>query len=136
MTKEIRTLYQQAVTNSEAAEKLWTLVENADNHTILLGYRAAAYFFKAKNASMLKAYTYFQAGKKDMERAILLAPDSVELRYLRFTLQWGTPSLLGYKTEMKIDKQFILNAYPALEDADLTLAIFTFWKDFLKEELV
>ena len=48
-------------------------------------------------------------GKEQLERVISHYPKDIELRFLRFCVQDGTPAILDYKLNMDEDSQFIKN---------------------------
>jgi hypothetical protein len=51
----------------------------------------------------------FNDGKEQLEKVIKQYPQDIELRFLRFCVQDGTPAILDYKLNMKEDSQFIEN---------------------------
>lgn len=50
----------------------------------------------------------FNKGKKNIERAIFLEPNNIELRFIRLSIQKNTPSFLGYKSNIKEDTILIM----------------------------
>ncbi|MEQ3498711.1 hypothetical protein ABMY20_03015 [Tenacibaculum sp. SSH1-16] len=49
----------------------------------------------------------FNTNKNKLEELILKNPNNVHLRYLRLIIQENTPSVLGYTSSIKKDKQFL-----------------------------
>lgn len=128
---QIRTYYQQAADNEQAAKKMLTLIEKipGEKKGIWLGYLGAAKMLAAKYAFFPHTkIAMFQAAKSDLDNAIAQSPQDVELRFIRLGIQYATPTLLGYKTDMEKDKAFILQSLSLIEDEELLLAIRTLWK--------
>ena len=50
---------------------------------------------------------HFNEGKKKLEGFIASHPTMVEARFIRYMTQCSTPSILGYKSNMKNDLNFI-----------------------------
>ena len=64
---------------------------------------------KAKYVSSpFKKYAYFNKGKALIENAIEQAPNNVEIRYLRATLQANSPKFLNYYENINEDIGFVL----------------------------
>ena len=45
---------------------------------------------------------------KAIKKAVALAPDNFEIRFLRFSVQDKLPSYLGFSKELVVDKKIIL----------------------------
>lgn len=126
---EIRILYKYAADNSRKCEKLYDLLNDpeVEQYPVLLGYKGAAQAIRAKHSLFphLK-YARFKEAMQIIERAIIKDDESIELRFLRFTIQSNSPALFNYKGKIKEDKQLITKALPHLsEDEGLTEAIAT-----------
>ncbi len=77
---------------------------------LLLGYKGAVELGMARHHSNpFKKMGYFGDGKDMLEKAISLEPESIELRFLRLTIQANLPTFLGYSDEKENDKAFVLN---------------------------
>jgi hypothetical protein len=50
----------------------------------------------------------FNQGKEDIEEAISLDPDNIEIRLIRFSVQSKAPKILGYKNNISEDKMMII----------------------------
>lgn len=101
-----------------SAVKNYTLESNA----VYYGYLGAAETIHAQFS--MNPYTKlsrFNSGKEKLEAAIAKQPQSMELRYLRFTVQSGAPSFLGYNTQLAADKKFLLDGLRNLSATDYDL---------------
>lgn len=120
-----RTLFLAAVDNEDKAYELLKLTEKAGkDDAVLWGYHGIAKTLLGKHAfNPVNKVSYFNKGKRILEAALSVAPDNVELRYLRLTLQENVPSLLGYSDKITEDRAFIRSRLPALEDKQLSKMI-------------
>ena len=118
---EIRDLHEKAVEQEEAAEKLMELVEPYNvEKPVLMGYRGAGHMLMAKHVgNPFSKMSHFKKGKNILSDAIEEAPENVELRFLRFTVQSEAPSFLGYKDNLEEDKTILLNTIQDVKDDEL-----------------
>ncbi len=61
----------------------------------------------------------FNEGKTQIEKAVKGAPNSMEVRFIRFTIQSESPSMLGYQQNVESDRDFILAHVEDLKDNNL-----------------
>jgi hypothetical protein len=108
--KTLRESFYAASQDGEAARAFYDWLAAADTTApLLLGYKGMANLMLAYHA--LNPYTklkHFLQGKHLLNRAIALAPEQLELRYLRFTVQTNAPKFLGYSGDISEDKALIL----------------------------
>lgn len=79
---------------------------------VLLGYKGAVTIAMSKHAPLTEKLGYLNNGKAILEEAIKQLPGNTELIFLRLTIQLNLPSFLGYNSNIKEDKKFILDNYP------------------------
>ena len=108
--QRLRSLYYQASQKPEEAEKFYDLMKNAGTKSpLLLGYKGIAEFMKCYHSyNPVSKLNYFYKGKQDLDRAITLVPNDIELRYLRFTVQSNLPPFLNYQNNIQSDKIFLM----------------------------
>ena len=79
-------------------------------NNLLLGYKGAVELGMARHhPNVFKKMGFFGDGKDHLEESIKNAPKSIELRFLRLTIQANLPAFLGYGSEKESDKAFVLN---------------------------
>lgn len=109
---ELRNLYKEASFEEDKANKLYELTKNS---SIESGYKNFTYHaiaillqskFYVNPIDKLKS---FSEGKEQLQKVIRHYPKDIELRFLRFCVQDGTPTILDYKLNMQEDSQFIKN---------------------------
>ena len=133
----IRNLYQKAPAEEKSCKKLIELLlpYNENNNALLLGYKASGTMMMAKHAfNPLSKLSYFKKGKHMLEIAIAADSKNIELRFLRFAVQTEIPSFLGYHDSIEIDKNFLLQSLPGLNDIVLKGMIISCFKnaDYLR----
>ena len=119
--QEMRGLYKQAAEKEEAAERLLKLTGDKKNKgPLTVGYHGVAQMMMAKHVgNPFKKLSYFNRGKDFFSAAIEADPKSLELRFLRFSVQAETPGFLNYKQNLEEDKEILLSGFPAIQDAEL-----------------
>ena len=135
----LRSLYYKASQNSSEAERFYDLMKDTGTKPpLLLGYKSMAEFMKCYHSyNPVNKLTYFYKGKADLDKAISLAPNNVELRYLRFTVQTNLPPFLNYKGDIEEDKKFLMQNFMSVRsDAELHFMIREYMinSDFCSEE--
>lgn len=115
----VREAYRKASENEEATKKLYedlTAVEKKDD-PVLVAYKGAVTTMMAIYAKGIKKKkTFFKKGRDLLEHAIATAPDNVEIRCIRLSVQENAPKITGYHKNREEDKQFILQNYDSMKD--------------------
>ena len=127
---EVRKSFPEAVKEELACISLISQLQDIQkNDYILLAYRGAAIIVMAKySSSPRQKLNHFTNGKKELEMGVNKMPLNVELRFLRFTIQQNTPSMLFYDDQEK-DLIFIIDHLSDMKDAGYRERI----KYFLRE---
>lgn len=129
--EEVRNLFQKAAKDEVLCKKLIVNLQvyNENNNTTLAAYRACGIMMMAKYVvSPINKLSKFNEGKNLLEKCIEKDNRNVEIRFLRFTVQSNAPKFLGYSSSMLLDKNFILNALPSINDKQLKNIVITFLK--------
>ncbi|WP_299464805.1 hypothetical protein [uncultured Microscilla sp.] len=116
---ELRQLYQQAADSSSVCDKLYKMLDNqqTEDYPVLLGYKGAVQAIRAKHSFLPHIkLSRFMDGAAIIDRAIVKDSESIELRFLRFTIQVNSPALLNYKRNISEDKQLLTKGLPLIED--------------------
>jgi hypothetical protein len=107
----IREIYAQAAENEGFADKLyqWLRKQDLSSQPILMAYLGAAEALKAKNAFFpFTKLDYIQQAQATFEQAVKLAPEDIEIRFLRLTIEANTPNFLGFSANLDADKDLII----------------------------
>lgn len=107
--EKIRELYTKAYL-SELDCKLFgeNLTKEKKTCSLIEAYTGCYFLMKCKfTKKPLQKINYFVEGKTNIEQAIKMNPKSVELRFLRYSVQRQLPRFLFYFSELNNDLQFI-----------------------------
>ena len=109
---DLRELYLEASFVEDKANKLYELTKNSSIESDYknFSYHAIAILLQSKfSINPIDKLKLFGEGKESLEKVISQYPKDIELRFLRFCVQDGTPAILDYKLNMEEDSQFIKN---------------------------
>ena len=109
---ELRELYIEASFEEDKANELYELTKSSSIESSYkkFTYHAIAILLQSKFAiNPIDKLKSFGEGKEQLEKVISQYPKDIELRFLRFCVQDGTPAILDYKLNMEEDSQFINN---------------------------
>jgi len=129
---EIRSLYEKAVTDESACNKLMEILSPYDekNNPLYAGYKASAIMMMAKHVfNPFSKMSYFKKGKRILETAIKADEKNIELRFLRYNAQTHMPSFLGYNGDIKKDKAFLESSFSQITDVKLKEFMLPYLKD-------
>ena len=108
--QKIRTDYIAAVRNSSKANQLCKDLEKIKNpEALILAYLGSVQAIKAKHAwNPVSKMSYLKEGFENINKAVLKDPNQLEIRFLRFSLQFYVPAVLGYSKNLDTDKNKII----------------------------
>jgi hypothetical protein len=106
----LRKEYFKAVDDENLTEQLLTQLSLIEAKTaILLGFEGSLLALKAKHSwNPVVKMNSLKKGKVQLDEAIFLEDDNLELRFLRFSLEYNLPSVLGMSSHLEEDKNKIL----------------------------
>jgi hypothetical protein len=111
---EVREDYINAAGNKEVATKLYDLLleVSSTDEKVYVAYKGAsctmmAKFTKTKNEKKV----LFKEGMGLIEFAVSEAPENIEIRIIRLSIQENVPKFLKYNSSIEEDKQFVLDNY-------------------------
>ena len=106
----VRELYLSAYINEDSCNNLGEKLNSIENNKEILikGYQGCFYFIKCKFINNpIEKLIYFRKGKKLLETAIKEDPKSVELKFLRYSIQKNLPRFLSYHDNLEKDLNFV-----------------------------
>lgn len=126
---EIRKDFNKGVKDEQLCKKYLNLLQANAKTPLEKGYEAAFHMFMAKHTSNpFKKMSYFNGGKKLLEKQIKLEPNNSELRFIRLCIQYYTPDFLGYKHNIEEDKNFLVENLHKLSDEKAKDIIYKYLK--------
>jgi hypothetical protein len=120
---QIRRDYITAIENSEKADKLCTQLEKIKNPSALeMAYLGSVQAIKAKHAwNPVNKMSYLGKGFEIINQAVAKDPNNLEVRFLRFSLQYYVPAFLGYSKNLITDKNKIVHIIKTTEPIKLNI---------------
>lgn len=110
--KNVRVLFEKAATDEKTCMQLLDSLKKSDpvKNPVHYGYWGAVETISAQYAvNPYTKWSTFDKGKAKLEKVIAANPSNIELIYLRFTVQCGAPSFLGYNQNINTDKRFLID---------------------------
>ncbi|MFD2556381.1 hypothetical protein [Sphingobacterium tabacisoli] len=137
---EVRKDFNKGVKNQELCERHLETLEKHAKSPLEKGYEAAFHMFMAKHTgNPLKKMSYFNGGKKMLEKQIKMEPNNVELRFIRLCIQYYIPTYLGYRDNIEQDKDFLVGNLYKLNDRETKGLLFSYLKGakmYTEQELI
>ncbi len=104
-----RSIYFSEPSEEQALLLQKTASEIKGNEALKLAYLGSAEAMLAEYGyNPFSKFKMFKRGTEQIEKAVLLAPENPEIRFLRLGVQTNAPSFLGYNTNQNEDVGMIL----------------------------
>lgn len=128
--ESLRLDYPKVISNKELCQSLILDLEKTKIRGAELAYLGALQTIWANHLNNpFQKLSTFKKGKKNIEKAVELNPDNLEVRFLRLSIQHNSPKILGYNNMMKEDKDFIVKNFNHIKNKNLEHLILSFFKD-------
>ncbi|MEQ9425654.1 MAG: hypothetical protein RJQ09_14610 [Cyclobacteriaceae bacterium] len=134
-TQNLRKVFHAAVLDAEKIPEFLSIVKGIKNPTpIEMAYQAAAEALKAQEEwNPVEKLLYLKKFNKMMQKAVDLDASEIEIRFLRFGIEYNIPGILGFSKNMPSDKQMIIDSVARIEkfevDQNFTRYILTLLSD-------
>ena len=123
---EVRTLYQEALDDSDKADKLVSTTKGS-TQAIYKAYYGAGLAFQAKHSwNPATKLSKASDAATQLNAAVKAAPSDLEVRFLRFAFESSVPSMLSLSEHVAEDKKWIL------ANKNTSHAMWSVMKKFLK----
>ncbi|MBD3750609.1 MAG: hypothetical protein IE931_14065 [Sphingobacteriales bacterium] len=125
--KKIREDYITAINSSDKTDELYSQLSAIKSpEPILLAYLGSVQALKAKHAwNPVSKLSYLKQGFKTINAAVAKAPNEIEVRFLRYSLEYYVPSFLGFSKNLHSDKvkiiELLQKQHPIKLDIDKTI---------------
>ena len=127
---KIRLQYPKAVSDKEICKAMISELEKSEVKETELAYLGAFQAIWANHTiNPISKLSSFKKGKKNIEKAIKQNPNQVEIRFIRLSIQYNIPKMLGYYSDIATDKDFVLKKFKNIENPNLKKLI----RDFFEE---
>ena len=133
--KTLRRQVMLAINSSKTTDSLYNVLAAIPNKSPLItGYTGTLQALKAKHHwNPYYKVKYVKDAEKIFAKAIAADPHNIEIRFLRFSVDYKLPRLLGYTKNMEADKDEIIaqltqKNYSA-DNKDMVITIINFLLD-------
>lgn len=108
--KLVRQEFYHAVESREAAQSLYNRLKTAHRGSpILTAYYGSAQTLLAKHSwNPYKKMSLLKSGLADIGTAVQESPENLEIRFLRFSIEYYIPSFLGLSSHLEADQRKIV----------------------------
>jgi hypothetical protein len=104
----IRTNYQLAVKDKNICSSMIQQLENNPESNVHLAYLGAFQTIWANHIfNPISKLSTFNTGKKNIDKAVNLSPNDVEIIFIRHSVQKNCPKFLGYNVNCEEDEKFL-----------------------------
>ncbi|MBC7426813.1 MAG: hypothetical protein H7321_09785 [Bacteroidia bacterium] len=106
----VRLCYENAASKKMYAEKLKTLTASNSSDALIMAYHGASFAFLAKHHwNPYSKYSLVQDGLVYLNKAASAAPNDVEVRFVRFSIEENLPLIISFTSHVESDKNFVIS---------------------------
>ena len=131
----LRKIFHSAVLDADRIPSFAEEMDNIHNPTpIEMAYQAAAQALQAQEEwNPIEKLSHLRKFKRLMTRAVELDVDEIEIRFLRFGIEYNIPGIFGFSDDLYEDKVMIIDSVSRIEkfevDQYFTVYILTLLAD-------
>lgn len=104
----LRENYGKSISNNELCRTLIEDLKSKKSNSIYLAYLGGLQAIWANHTiNPISKLQTFNKGKNNLEKAVKMMPDDIEIRFIRLSVQRNAPRFLGYYPQIKEDEEFI-----------------------------
>lgn len=111
--EDVRRRYAAALQARNLAGALLADLDEDSTEAVILAYRAATQALAAQQTGHpFRKLDYVKQSANTFRRALVLEPENVEIRYLRFSIQHHLPAFLGMSRDLEADREVVVRNWP------------------------
>lgn len=104
----MRLNYAKAVSDKKLCSQMIEKLKTEKNSPIFLAYLGGLQTIWANHTmNPISKLRTFNKGKKNLNKAVVMASDNIEIRFIRLSVQKNAPTFLGYHQQIETDEMFI-----------------------------
>lgn len=116
----IRKNYDKAVFDKKLCSTMIEELKAEKENNIYLAYLGGLQTIWANHTmNPISKLQTFNKGKSNLEKAVEMMPNDIEIRFVRLSVQKNAPRFLGYHQHIKTDKEFIKQHQHTISSASL-----------------
>ncbi len=118
--ENVRKNYQNAVKDKESCKMMIRELGKQNNNNVQLAYYGAFQAIWANHVfNPIEKLSTFIRGKKNIDNAAKLSSDNIEIIFIRYSIQKNCPRFLGYRSNLKEDRNFLIKNVSTIASMDL-----------------
>ena len=104
----LRLNYEKAVSDKQLCSMMIDKLEGKMDNSVFIAYLGGLQTIWANHTiNPISKFQAFKRGKGNLERAVEMAPNNIETRFIRLSVQKNAPRFLGYHQQIETDEEFI-----------------------------
>ncbi len=116
----LRLNYEKALGNKELCRTMIEVLSTKKNEPVYLAYLSGLQTLWANHTiNPIAKLGTFKKGRMNLERAVKMAPNNLEIRFIRLSVQRNAPRFLGYYENLETDEKFIKQHQSKISSASL-----------------
>lgn len=116
----LRLNYEKALENKELCRSMIEALTTKKNEPVYLAYLSGLQALWANHTiNPISKLGTFRKGRMNLERAVKMDPNNLEIRFIRLSVQRNAPRFLGYYENLESDKEFIKQHQSNISSASL-----------------
>lgn len=116
----LRKNYENAVSNKELCSNMIADLKAKKDNNVYLAYLGGLQTIWANHTmNPIAKLGTFNEGKRNLEKAVEMASDNIEIRFIRLSVQKNAPTFLGYYQQIEMDEAFINRNKDSVTSASL-----------------
>ncbi len=116
----LRKNLELAPANKTVCEQMIQSIPSSTTKPIYLAYLGAYQTIWANHViNPFSKLSTFNKGKKNLQKAVAMDSNDVEIRFLRYSIQKNAPKFLGYSSDLAEDKKFIESHLDEVKSSEL-----------------
>lgn len=106
----VRSIYLDAIDNSSKADELVSVTKSHNQNALYRAYYGTGLALQAKHSwNPATKLSKASLASSELNAAVGLDANNMEIRFLRFSFEGESPDFLGYSTHIKEDKDWLLS---------------------------
>ena len=121
----LRTEYLTALSDYLNAPGVYeTFLQVKDPSAKILAYQGALEAIMTKTTwNIFKKMSFLNKSEESFKKAVELAPNDIEIRFMRLAVQFEIPEYLGYSKDMESDKEFVVKNIKSFNSQNIPLSL-------------
>ena len=116
----LRLNYEKALGNKELCRSMMEALSTKKDEPVYLAYLSGLQALWANHTiNPISKLGTFRKGRMNLERAVKMAPNNLEIRFIRLSVQRNAPRFLGYYDNLKTDEEFLKQHQSNISSASL-----------------